>query len=522
MVNIGDQTLPIIAQVVDNAFQTGFAPSLYETLYVHGTQLPSSSVSVQWLKHSATLLDDVRKAQHLDGFWGTDDRINYVPDRILTTLVALRALDQHQMLTYEQLAAAIDYLSTTIPHYLSADTDKKLIAFDPLVIEFLVQLHRRGINIPLPMPLDTLYYYRNDRLSRKMSSIYDRHVTIHSTLDAIETVPNMDWEKIVQYQERDGSMGIYASSTAAMVAQLSPDDPRFITLIDYLNEAMTGNGEFYPFYPSADFERWWALLAIASSPLAPELKKVPLDTSMPVEGISVAESFSLPDIDTASMKATTLLLLGYDTPLDFLDSFYSNGVFMCYENEQRTSPSANIHALMVLAAWSQINRAPVPSRYQLQFRSTLDYVLNALEDRDYYEDKWHLSDLYTTTHAGELFVSLLSLDHLSDEHYNRIRDALDRILGFVLRTRQSDGGFGTEGLSTVEETGYVARLLCMGMHHGSINPDPDILHGAQAFLKSADVRNDPPLWLGKTLYQSLPIAEAQQVSALSWLDVCLK
>lgn len=504
-------------------FRSAFSSSPYETLAVISTPFDQYALGPEWPALRSRYLRALEARQARDGSWGSDQHGDFVPDRVITTLAALLAFARHGSLAPEAYARAAAYLQRSIPQSLEIADAKKPIAYESLLTQLLMRLEQRHEILARPL-LDSLVALRDTRLARKKELLVRGRGTIHSILDAIPK-DGPDWNTIATFQESDGSMGIYPSSTAALLSHLAPDAPAHQHGTAYLREAMRPDGSFPPFYPSMEFERWWSILALVQSPLRSRIRlPASLTSDVPEHGIAVAPTFSLPDVDTASMKAAALLALGYPVSLRYLHAFYRNGVFECYEHEHRISPSANIHALMAIVAAMAAERKPEDERYHVMAVTSTDYLLETLGTRGHFEDKWHLSDLYTTAHAVELFVDMLAL---SSSPWRRtviehVRGKLHDLQHYLLEHQRSDGGFGFRRTSTVEETGYATRALCSANARAMAEvPTNRLLHAGE-YLRANSADHDPPLWLGKTLYRSPVIADAQRISALAWVSSATK
>jgi hypothetical protein len=510
----------LLRVLIADDFQCGFATSLYETLAIIAAPFDQTVLGSAWPTQRTAFLRALEQQQASDGSWGGDWHSDFTPDRIITTLAALAAYARHGSLEDELRERAVHYLREVIPRALTTPDAKKPIAFDALLVELLNNIKRRGHEILPASHLESLVTLRDTRLHKKKELLTRGRGTIHSILDTMATA-DIDWLRISEFQERDGSMGIYPSSTAALLSNLSCDNPAFGRGASYLRSAIRPDGSLPPFHPSSEFERWWSLLALTQSPLVDRIRLPPtLTHDLPQQGISVAQSFSLPDVDTASMKAATLISLGHPVDLSYLSSFYRKGVFECYEYEHRVSPSANIHALMAIVAAMKLRPESINAGHHRMVATSMGYLLETLGSQDHFEDKWHLSDLYTTAHATELFADMLTLSPFpgNSTFTGHVRAKLEELARYLVAHHNSDGGFGFRQTSTVEETGYAVHALCIVANHASFMAPASLLKSAGEYLQVHDADSDPPLWLGKTLYRSPIITMSEKISAQAWLD----
>lgn len=505
----------LVAVVTAEDFSGALAPSLYESLAVFSC-LHSTQRVGDWNESSIrSALSDVIAKQDQEGWWGSDPRVPFLPDRIITTLAVIDAADVHGVLPDLVFQRARRFLVQFVVPSLKSKENKKPIAYDALACELLTRLAARGRPILDQEQLSGISARCRRAIEGKGSLLLGGPSTIHSILDALGSA-GVDWLSVARFQDGNGSMGSYPSSTAALVRNIPGDSRHALDASRYLTRAMNDRGEVPPFFPSEEFERWWVLLALAQSPLRGRCMVPGIDVGgVPPQGVAVSSSFALPDVDTTAMKAATLLSLGYNVNLDFLERFHVDGVFICYESERRTSPSANIHAAMTIAM-APLRHYTVERARML--KNALSPVIQAIKDEGLVEDKWHLSDIYSTAHAVELFALLSSGSKpIPGVHRQSLLELMHTCIKYILSQQHDDGGFGC-GASTVEESGYAVRALCIAKLNNLFDIPEAILAAAGRFLDGASEEGDPPLWMGKTLYRSPLIAGAQRVSARAWLS----
>ncbi len=472
-------------------------------------------------------LDRLLARQLPDGSWQEDARHRYLPDAMISTSSALLALLTNHRVTPESktVQKGLAFLARNLPAVLQMDDEKKPIGFEAILID---HLNRLAALLPA-LAIDAgvlagITQKIRAKLAPKLGHLYQTRITLHSVLDAFTQTEGVDWQALALLQEADGSMGIYASSTLAVLENLDPASPAYQKGVRYLREAVELPLALPPFYPSNAFEIWWALYHLGDSPLKRVVALMlqnanHLLTPVPPQGIAVTERFSLPDVDTTAMKLASLLFLEQEIEIDSLDSFWMQGVFRCYQLENRVSPSANVHALMAIVLKAEQEQRLVEP-YQARIVAGLDYLLAELEDKDHLVDKWHLSDLYATCHATELFIHIAEsflVESLPRPMRHRMYAKTLEMLQYTLTQRCPDGGWGDAVVSTVEETSYAVRALAKAHLAGIIDIRP-LLDTAGGYLLAHQPADDIPLWIGKSLYKSLAITHALQLSALAWLD----
>ena len=362
----------------------------------------------------ARYLDHLLARQMDDGSWQEDARHLYLPDAMISTSSALLALLTNGWVTPDSdvVGKGLAFLARNLLPALHMEDEKKPIGFEAILTDHLNRL----VVLTPALAIDGqllagITHKVHARLASKLDYLHQTRITLHSVLDAfIGQADLVDWSTLAKFQEADGSMGIYASSTIALLEHLDPACPAYQKGLAYLQAALGPALALPPFFPSDAFEIWWALYHLADLPLkrlaTMVLKNAPhLLTPVPTEGIAVTETFSLPDVDTTAMKLASLLFLGQQPAIDSLDAFQTQGVYQCYQYEKRLSPSANVHALMALVLKAEQDRI-LPDPVRVQIVAGLEYLLAELDDKDHLVDKWHLSDLYVTCHATELFIHI--------------------------------------------------------------------------------------------------------------------
>jgi|GEM_PF-6007528 len=514
----------LLHDILSDSYRGSLSISLYETCTVLASSLPSD-LKQRLLDYAGQpdYLNILVQSQNADGSWREDNRLFYLPDALISTTAAVLALLTNDTVPINDpiIQKATDFISQNSLSALMMDDMKKTIGFESLLVANINRLMGMGLSFDLDAAvLSKLNMVRDMKLQKKLAHLYDANLTIHSVLDAFaDKSSEIDWERLSEFQESNGSMGIYASSTVQLLENLDSSSASYQQGVDYLFDC-AGTTGFTPFSPSDQFEIWWALYMLGDSPLSDEVAAVVQTIAdIPDDGIAVTNSFSLADVDTTAMKIAALQFLGHEVNISPIHSFFDGQAYQCYRFENRLSVSANIHALVALSG-SLDYRDEIEDEPYRKFMSSLNYVLDELQNNQF-EDKWHLSNLYTTCHTMEFFVNLIdsSIFHLLPEATREvIFNSLQGMAEYAYSTYDGQGGFGEQNQSTVEETAYVTSALIKTTRVLDIVLERDLLIAIQHYLNTHTPEMDIPLWLGKTLYKSRVITEAAKLSALAWIE----
>ena len=446
---------------------------------------------------------------------------------ISTSSALLALLTNHKVAPHSStVLKGLAFLANHLLEALQMEDAKKPIGFEAILVDHLNRLAALTPEVAIDAQLLAGISHKiRAKLASKLDYLHQTRITLHSVLDAfIGQADQLNWETLASFQEADGSMGIYASSTIALLEHLDPACPAYERGLRYLEDAASLPLALPPFYPSNAFEIWWALYHLGDSPLKRVVAMVVQNAAhlmapVPEEGIAVTESFSLSDVDTTAMKLASLLFLGQDTAIDSLEAFRTEDVYQCYQYENRVSPSANTHALMAIVLKAEQDQF-LSEAHQAQIVAGLEYLLAELGEEEHLVDKWHLSDLYVTCHTAELFIHIgesFLIEHVPRQIRHKMYAKTLEMLQYALSQLCPDGGWGDGVVSTLEETGYAVRALAKAHLAGIIDIRP-LIGTARSYLLTHHPEDDIPLWIGKSLYKSQVITQALQLSALAWLD----
>jgi halimadienyl-diphosphate synthase len=163
-----------------------------------------------------------------------------------------------------------------------------------------------------------------------------------------------------------------------------------------------------------------------------------LQSQMSESGLGMARSF-VPDGDDTAVGLAVICGAGVQPAHDPLRRFDIGTHYETYPGELQPSPSTTAHAVHALSLIGRPAEAAV--RY-LKSRQTPDGI--------WVGDKWHTSWLYTTSQAS---IALMS------QHALSLTAERDHILRAILARQYPEGGWGSDGLATLEETSYAMLAI---------------------------------------------------------------
>lgn len=437
----------------------------------------------------------LREHQHPDGSWG--GKTLHYHDRIVSTLSALIALrhvgDSNG--DHQRIRAGENYLWRENGR-LNHDANDT-IGFPVLAVALTNEAQRFDLDVPRDLYRDVA------KIEKKLNMLaFDptkwRNTTLIYSLEAL--LAYLPPDGTYNFAEPDGCVGF--SPAAAAATLLNPQTYNEKT-VDYLEEVMAiqGDGGAPTIKPMDLAETLWSLyhlwLADAITPDHPEVRRS-LDFLAKAwsdeNGVGFSHQFTVPDLDDTAVAFTLLRWGGYPVSADVFAAYEREKHFCCYPGELDASLSANIRMLAAL----QFHREhPKYEEWTRKITATLrSYDLNGY----FWFDKWHMSPYYLTTTA------IWSLQGIVD-------DLLPPRIKWIIRTQNSDGGWGYYGKSNTEETAYCLQALLFW--NETVEPvDPNVIHAAGKFLLEHRNEDVPALWIGKSLYSARYIAAATQAMAL--------
>lgn len=464
------------------------SPSVYDIAWMarlNENGVPIGKQAVEWL----------RENQLQDGSWG-EETISYSHERLVCTLAAAVALarqgspqDTHRL---EKAAKAIEKYSKLLPY----DPIGETIGFEMIVPTLMAEAENLNLISGSYPYLNKLIEKRNAKISMLPNGFVNRNSTVIFSSEMIQPHEQalLDMDNM---QEPNGSIGCSPAATVWYMQNVA-NDKQDLTL-NFLEGVIESNGMAPYITPIDIFETAWSLWNIG---LTGEISDEIMQASQPLLdfleaqwnpiGLSSVSDFPVPDGDTTAMVLETLTMYGRSVDIQGLLSFQGPSYFYCYRIESNASISTNVH---VYAALRQLG---YPKEHEIMKNLTQFLKQNRLEGR-YWNDKWHISPYYTSSHA------VIALVGNEPELANPAAD-------WLIETQQKSGGWGLY-LSTPEETAYALQALAVYARHGGNVPEATFDAGRDWLLAHA-TDTQPFLWIGKSLYSPNLVIETAIQSAL--------
>ncbi|XP_060178147.1 ent-copalyl diphosphate synthase 1-like isoform X1 [Lycium barbarum] len=299
--------------------------SAYDTAWValvkdlNGSENPQFPSSLEWIANN----------QLPDGSWG-DSSIFMVYDRVINTLACIIALKSWN-LHPDKTVLGMLFMRENLSRIGDENAEHMPIGFEvafPSLIEIAKQL---CIDIPYDSPvLQEIYARRKLKLTRIPKDIMHKVPT--TLLHSLEGMPDLDWQKLLQFQCPDGSFLFSPSSTAFALMQTQDNN-----CLNYLkNIVHKFKGGAPNVYPVDLFEHIWIIDRLQrlgiSRYFKSEIKECIdyVNRYWTNEGICWARNSLIQDIDDTAMAFRLLRLHGYVVSADVFKHFESGGEYFCF------------------------------------------------------------------------------------------------------------------------------------------------------------------------------------------------
>jgi halimadienyl-diphosphate synthase len=485
-------TAPLLG---DPLHRPGIAGTAYDTAWLAGVAAPESEHG----SHFPTALQWLVEHQHPDGSWG--GVVRYEHDRVVSTLAALPALATFGRRTSDRASVrrGVRYLWQN--GHLLAGEPVELVGFE-LLLPALVD-RARAVGVPVPPHLDIYAEQRRHKLSLlPPSAIYSATSTAAHSLEFLGA--SADLAGLRAAQGANGSLGNSPAATAFYYAR-SADERALAYLQACLRHS--GGGTAPVLHPCERFELLWAayhlwLAGVPAFALLSQAERSMLRDALAHGGVSLGESFPIPDADDTAVALLLLHAAGEPVDASVLERFrLPDGTYAAFPYERHSSVGVNVHVLHAAAV------LPTFPERERTITRLLDYLAAEQHGRLYWIDKWHISPYYATAHT------LRVLDELPSAYTHAVQPLRARAREWLCQTQNLDGTWGFYGQPTAEETAYAVLALASG---------PDALAGRDrghcaAGLRALTAQHSeapyPALWIDKCLYTPTLVVQAVLAAA---------
>ncbi|KAL7159547.1 hypothetical protein ABFS83_01G035000 [Erythranthe nasuta] len=265
-------------------------------------------------------LDWIEQHQLSDGSWG--DEQYFCPfDRLINTLacvVALRSWNVHA----HKSDKGIKYIKENVYKLENTNVEHMSCGFEVIFPALLQTAKNLGIeDIPIPMEL--------------------MHNVQTSLLFSLEGLENLDWEKLLKLQAKDGSFLTSPSSTAFAFMQTKNEN--CLKFIKYTLEKCNGGAPHT--FPVDIFARLWAVDRLQRLGVSRFFESEISDILSYIyrfwtdKGVFSGRGSEFCDIDDTSMGFRLLRLHGYNVDPEVFRNFKKDNKFSCWDRQMIESPS---------------------------------------------------------------------------------------------------------------------------------------------------------------------------------------
>ncbi|KAI3806002.1 hypothetical protein L1987_21891 [Smallanthus sonchifolius] len=306
-------------EITVSAYDTAWVALVQDVNGRKGPQFPSS-------------LDWIVNNQLSNGSWG-DDLLFSAHDRIINTLACVIALTSWNVHP-DKCEKGMKFLQDNICKLEDENEEHMPIGFE-VAFPSLIDIARKlKIEVPDDSPaLKEIYAMRNIKLSKIPMEVV--HTVPTTLLHSLEGMPDLEWEKLLKLQCKDGSFLFSPSSTAFALMQTKDEK-----CLQYLTNIVTKfNGGVPNVYPVDLFEHIWAVDRLQRLGISRYFKSEIEDCVGYIhkywtkDGICWARNSNVQDIDDTAMGFRVLRMHGYDVTPDVFRQFEKDGKFVCFAGQ---------------------------------------------------------------------------------------------------------------------------------------------------------------------------------------------
>nr|AAB87091.1 copalyl pyrophosphate synthase [Stevia rebaudiana]AGM34858.1 ent-copalyl diphosphate synthase [synthetic construct] len=302
--------------------------SAYDTAWValvqdvDGSGSPQFPSSLEWIANN----------QLSDGSWG-DHLLFSAHDRIINTLACVIALTSWNVHP-SKCEKGLNFLRENICKLEDENAEHMPIGFEVTFPSLIDIAKKLNIEVPEDTPaLKEIYARRDIKLTKIPMEVLHKVPT--TLLHSLEGMPDLEWEKLLKLQCKDGSFLFSPSSTAFALMQTKDEK-----CLQYLTNIVTKfNGGVPNVYPVDLFEHIWVVDRLQRLGIARYFKSEIKDCVEYINkywtknGICWARNTHVQDIDDTAMGFRVLRAHGYDVTPDVFRQFEKDGKFVCFAGQ---------------------------------------------------------------------------------------------------------------------------------------------------------------------------------------------
>jgi len=434
--------------------------------------------------------------QRADGSWGS--ATDNLHDRVISTTAALMCLcddPKHQT----QAEKGREYLEKAVPALQDGDTTP--VGFEMSLPPLIDKIEQSSGAFSF-----SISRYRKKR-EKKLKRIPDRMRMSHATplVFSWEIWDEDDTPEIPLAP--NGSIGSSPASTTALMKR-SPNAEG----MNYLNRSfdMQGNGGVVAFNDYSIMNRAFTLynLMRVGMPITRIIRQaaLALKEQWTSAGVAFSPNFPVPDVDDTAVALWVMRKTGVlkgTEGLDTLRAYWDDDHFRTYPFESDPSTVANAHVLDAL------NTFPSSAKVDEMREGTLGFLKSRMVNGDHWTgEKFYLSDIHATAHIAS------AVGTWEDQTARRGIDWLEK-------QRKQNNLWGI-GSGTAEETAYALTATIL---HSQEVENLDIEHlrsSAEEIRRAIDSKNDPDIWIAKTLFSPTDIVRSAKIGAVMAFDMEVK
>lgn len=432
----------------------------------------------------------LRRNQRLDGSWGGE--VEYFHDRLVSTLASILTLSKSKRSRryQDQIERGEAYLSKNLQRV--KNEEHSTIGFELLFPTLMDEAERLNLNVP----------YLHDNYVRriretKLSLIYNDLVYNGNTslsFSAEFLGDAFDITKAKNLLNPNGSVGNSPSATSYYL--LSKMHPEAFTYMETVL-GVNADGSVLPVYPFDVFERAWGFYHFDKLDLPVKnhfkghLKTI--KDSWTKRGVGITKH-AIIDSDDVAVAFNFLDSMGEKPDPRVFDEWEKDGFYQCFEYERDPSLSSNIHILDAIKNLKGYRKRD----------DAVDKILSFLESRrmgeGFWQDKWHLSPFYVTSHA------VMAVHGLNEK---LVEDAVS----WILENQKPNGMWGFNN-GTKEETAYALWTLLYYDDYVTPVDEQILIEGLAKLVHGGGAAKHEELWIAKGLYCPVNVVDSLILAVL--------